>query len=52
MEKNDTGGMDVRRVEDPTNGVIDQFGLGEGLVATFVGDDPNPGSDEACPEAV
>ena len=39
-------------MEDPTNGVVDKLGLGVGLVATFVGNDPKTGGDEASPEGI
>jgi len=39
-------------VEDPADGVVHQLGLGEGLVTTFMGDDPKAGCDETGPEGV
>jgi hypothetical protein len=39
-------------VEDPAHEVIDEFGLRESLVATFMSDDPKTGCDEASGEAV
>ena len=39
-------------MEDEANGVVDGLGFGEGLVATLVGDDPEAGGEETCPEAV
>lgn len=39
-------------MEDPTDSVVDHLGLGEGLVTTFVGDDPETGSEETSEESV
>lgn len=42
----------VPGVEDPTDGIVHELGLGVGLVATLVGDDPNASGDEASPEGI
>jgi len=39
-------------MQDPTNGIVNKLGLGIGLVAALVGNDPNTGGDEACPESI
>jgi hypothetical protein len=39
-------------VENPTDGVVDELGLGVGLVTTFVGNDPKTGGDETSPEGI
>ena len=39
-------------VEDPAGCVVEDFGGGEGLVAAFVGNDPEAGGEEALEEAV
>ena len=46
------GRKDIRGVEDPANGVVDEFGLGVGLVATFMGNDPNASGNETRPEGI
>lgn len=38
------------RVQDPSDGVVDLLALGKGLVTTFVGDDPETGSEETHPD--
>lgn len=40
------------RVKDPTNGIIDKFGLRKGLVTAFMGNDPKAGRDETSPETI
>ncbi len=37
---------DARRVEDPSNDVVDELGFGERLVAALVGNDPQSSSKE------
>ena len=39
-------------MEDPTDGVVDKFGLGVGLMTAFVGNDPKTGGDETSPEGI
>lgn len=39
-------------MEDPADGIVDELGLGVGLVATFMGDDPKAGGDETSPEGI
>lgn len=39
-------------MEDPTDGVVNELGLGVGLVTTFVGNDPKTGGDETSPEGI
>jgi hypothetical protein len=39
-------------MQDPADGVVDKLGLRVGLVTTFVGDDPETGGDETCPEGI
>ena len=39
-------------MEDPTDGVVEEFGLGVSLVTTFVGDDPKTGGNETSPEGI
>ena len=39
-------------MHNPANGVVDQFGFRERLMAAFVANDPKSGGKEACPEAV
>lgn len=39
-------------MEDPTDGVVDELGLGVGLVTTFVGNDPKTGGNETSPEGI
>jgi hypothetical protein len=38
------------RVQNPSDGVVDLLALGKGLVTTFVGDDPETGSEETHPD--
>lgn len=40
--------MDLPRVENPSNGVIDEFGLGERLVTALVRTDPQPCREQTC----
>ena len=35
-------------MENPTNSIVDELGLGECLVTTLMSDDPKPGSNKAC----
>ena len=42
----------VRRVKNPSNGVVQGLGLGERLVSALVRKDPQAGADEAIGEAV
>lgn len=42
----------IRRVDEPTDGVVDGLRLGEGLVTTLVPDDPEAGPKEARPEPI
>lgn len=42
----------LRRVKNPSNGVVDGFGLGEGLVATLVGNNPQAGCEKAGEETI
>ena len=44
--------QDLRGVEDPTNCVVDELGLGECLMTALVGDDPKTSHDEAVSEGV
>jgi hypothetical protein len=39
-------------VEDEADGVVNGLGLGESLVATLVGDDPEASREETSPEGV
>ena len=39
-------------MEDPADGVVDELGLGVGLVTAFVGNNPKTGCDETCPEGI
>jgi hypothetical protein len=39
-------------MEDPAHEVIDEFGLGECLVTTFMSNDPNTHPDETGGEAI
>ena len=39
-------------VKDPTYGIVNELGLCEGLMTTFVGKNPNTGGDETGPEGV
>ncbi len=39
-------------MENPTDSIVDSLGLGERLVAAFVGDDPKTGGEQARPEGV
>ena len=39
-------------VEEPTDGVVNELGLGVGLVTAFVGNDPNTGGNETSPEGI
>ena len=39
-------------MNDPANGVVDHFGFGERLMATFMADNPESRGKEACPKAV
>jgi hypothetical protein len=43
---------DSRRVQHPADGIVDRLGLGEGLVATFVSDDPKASGHQTSGEAV
>ena len=42
----------LRRVEEPTDGVVDRLGLGKRLVTALVGDDPEAGAEESDKEGV
>lgn len=39
-------------MKNPADRVVDELGLGERLVATFVGDDPETGHDETVGERI
>ena len=39
-------------MKDPADGIVHEFRLGVGLVATLVGDDPNASGDKASPEGI
>ena len=39
-------------MEDPADGIVNELGLGIGLVTAFVGDDPKTGGDETGPEGI
>lgn len=39
-------------MQDPSNSVVDKLGFRESLVPAFVSNDPQPGGEEAGPEAV
>lgn len=41
-----------RRMQHPTRGIVQAFGLRKGLVATFVSDDPETGSEKTLQESV
>jgi hypothetical protein len=45
-------GLDLRRVEDPTDGVVDCLRLGKRLVTALVGDDPETSGEETGPEGI
>lgn len=45
-------GHEQRRVQDPTDGVVEDLGRAEGLVAAFVSEDPNTGAEEPLDESV
>ena len=42
----------LRGVEDPADGVVNSFRLGEGLMATLMSDNPNACGEQTCQEAV
>lgn len=42
----------LRRVEDPSDSVVDSLAGGECLVTTFVGNDPKSGGGETGAESV
>lgn len=39
-------------MDNPANGVVNGLGFGEGLMATFVTNDPEPSCKKTSPEAV
>jgi hypothetical protein len=42
----------IRGMKDPADGVVDELGLGVGLVTTLMSKDPNTGGDEASPKGI
>jgi hypothetical protein len=39
-------------MENPADGIVGQLGLGESLMATFMGDDPKASGNETSPEGI
>jgi len=39
-------------VEGPTDGIVDQLGLGVGLMTAFMGNDPKTGGNKTSPEGI
>lgn len=44
--------VDLRRMQSPTNTIVDKLGFREGLVTTLMANDPETSREETGPEAI